>query len=212
MNGASSHLLEETPSAIACRLIQKAHNQDGLPEIAIGLTLLVVAGLQWLQVAFRYGSSEYKAASWGLMLLIPALILGSQWAIKVVRRKFLIEKVGYVKYKPVNRKRFWTVFGIAFLVAFAMAFAIAARSIPPRSWLLAITGIGSGILAIQAGRLPRFVVGGILMAATGTLLSLTGVSLEEGFTILFGAMGLLSLVSGSVVLLLFLRKPAEAGE
>ena len=146
------------------------------------------------------------------MLLIPALILGSQWAIKVVRRKFLIEKVGYVKYTPVNRKRFWTVFGIAFLVAFAMAFTIAAGSIPPRSWLLAITGIGGGILAIQAGRSPRFVVGGILMAAAGTLLSLTGVSLEEGFTILFGAMGLLSLVSGSVVLLLFLRKPAEAGE
>ena len=46
MNDASSHLLEEAPSAIACRLIQKAHNQDGLPEIAIGLTLLAVAGLQ----------------------------------------------------------------------------------------------------------------------------------------------------------------------
>src|ERR1035438_6362765 len=137
MNHTSSHLLEETPNAIACRLMQKAHNQDGLPEIAIGLILLTTAALQWLQVAFPYGSPEYKVAPLGLGILVPALILGSQWAIKTVRRKFLIERVGYVEYKPVNRKRFWTVFGIAFLVAFAMAFAIAAKSLPPASWLLA---------------------------------------------------------------------------
>jgi hypothetical protein len=212
MNDSSPRFLDESPDAIADRLMQKAHNQDGLPEIAIGLTFLVVAGLQWLQVAYQPGSPEYKLAWWGYMLLIPAVILGSQWAIKMVRRKYLIERVGYVEYKPVNRKRFWAVIGIAFVVACAMAFAIAARRLPPRSWLLAITGIGGGVLAIQSGRLPRFVVGGVLMAATGLFLVLIRVSLEVGFMILFGAMGLLSLVSGCVVFLLFMRRPVEAGE
>jgi hypothetical protein len=212
MNDSSSPLIEQNPDAIACRLMQKAQNQDGLPEIAIGLTLLTGTGLQWLQLAYRPGSPQYKAAWWGYMLLIPALILVSQWAIKTVRRKFLIDRVGYVELKPVNRKRFWMVFCIAFVVAFAITFAIAAKSIPAKSWLLAITGIGGGILAIQAGRLPRFVVGGVLMAATGIFLLLMGVSLEVGLTILFGAMGLLSLVSGSVVFLLFTRNQGEAGE
>ena len=50
------------------------------------------------------------------------------------------------------------------------------------------------------------------MAATGLFLVLIRVSLEVGFMILFGAMGLLSLVSGCVVFLLFMRKPVEAGE
>jgi hypothetical protein len=212
MNSISSRLLEESPNAIACRLMQKAHNQDGLPEIAIGLTLLTAAGLQWLQVAFPHGSPQYEVAPLGLGILVPALILGSQWAIKTVRRKFLIERVGYVEYKPVNRKRYWTVFGIAFIIAGTITFAIGSRSVPSGSWLLAVTGICGGILAVQAGRLPRFIIGGTLMAATGIVTGLLRLPLGQGFTILFGSMGLLSLVSGSVVLLLFLRKPAVAGK
>jgi hypothetical protein len=212
MNDTSSRLLEESPDVIACRLMQKAHNLDGLPEIAIGSIFLATAGLQWLQVAFPAGSPLHKAAPLGLGLLVPALILSAQWAIKTIRRKFLIERVGYVELRPMNRKLFWTVFGIAFLVALAMAFAIAARSVPPRSWLLATTGMCGGILAVKAGRLPRFVIGGVLMAAAGIVLGLTRMSVEVGFTILFGSMGLLSLISGCVVLLLFMRKTAGAGE
>jgi hypothetical protein len=212
MNDDSPRLLEESPDAIACRLMQKVHNQDGLPEIAIGLIFLTTAALQWLQVAFPFGSFVYKYAALGLGILVPALILGSQWAIKTVRRKFLIERVGYVELKAVNRKLFWTVFGIAFLVACAMTFAIAARSVPPRSWLLATTGLSGGILSVYAGRLPRYVIGGVLMAAIGIVLGLIRISVEAGFTILFGFMGLLSLVSGCVVFSLFMRKPAAPGE
>lgn len=212
MNDTSSRLLQQSPNAIASRLMQKAHNQDGLPEIAIGLTFLATAGLQWLQFASPYGSFAHRQGALAFGILVPALILSSQWAIKAIRRKFLIERVGYVEFKPVNRKRFWTVFGVAFLVAAAVALAMAAKSTPPRNWLVAITGIGGGILAIQAGRLPRFVIGGVLMAATGVVLGLSRVSLEVGFTILFGSMGLLSLVSGCAVFLLFLRKPVGAGE
>jgi hypothetical protein len=211
MNDATPRFLEESPDAIAGRLMQKAHNQDGLPEIAVGLMFLFVAGLQWLQVVFHPGSLAYKAANLGLMLL-PAPYFGSLWAIKMVRRKFLIARVGYVEFKPVNKKRIWAVIGIAFVVACAMVFAIAAKRLPPASWLLATTGIGGGLLAILSGRLPRFVVGGVLMAVAGIFLCLIRVSLEMGFMILFGAMGLLSLVSGCVVLLLFTRRPAEAGE
>jgi hypothetical protein len=49
------------------------------------------------------------------------------------------------------------------------------------------------------------------MAATGVVLCLIRVSFEVALTVLFGSMGLLSLVSGCVVFLLFMRKPAEPG-
>lgn len=212
MNGTSSRLLERDPNAIAQRLMQKAQNQDGLPEIAIGLILLPTAALQWLQFTSPYESFAHKQGALVLGILVPALILGSQWAIKTARRKFLIERVGYVELKPVAPKRFWAVFGVAFLGAAAMVFAIATRSIPSRNWLVAITGILGGILAIQAGRLPRFVIGGVLMAAAGIVLVLIGVSFELGLTVFFGTVGLLSLISGCVVLLLFLRRPVESGE
>jgi hypothetical protein len=46
----------------------------------------------------------------------------------------------------------------------------------------------------------------------GIVVGLSRVSLGTGQAILYGIMGLLSLVSGVVVLLLFIRKRDEAGE
>ncbi len=212
MNEISRHMTDEDPNVIANRLMQKAHNRDGLPEIAIGLCFLTVAFTMWMQVVFHTGSMGYTAGFWSFALLVPAMILGSQWAIKRVRRRFLIEKVGYVQLKPVNRKRSGIVIGIAFVVAIVAAFAAFKGSFPPASFVLAGTGIGGGVLAALSGRLPRYVIGGVIMAATGILVAFSKVSLGAGFMILYGFMGVLSLISGCVVLVLFMRKPAEAGE
>ncbi|MGP8175241.1 MAG: hypothetical protein ACLP7O_11940 [Terracidiphilus sp.] len=212
MNEISRHMTDEDPNVIANRLMQKAHNRDGLPEIAIGLCFLTVAFTMWMQVVFHPGSMGYTAGFWSFALLVPAMILGSQWAIKRVRRRFLIEKVGYVQLKPVNRKRSGIVIGIAFVVAIVAAFAAFKGSFPPASFVLAGTGIGGGVLAALSGRLPRYVIGGVIMAATGILVAFSKVSLGAGFMILYGFMGVLSLISGCVVLVLFMRKPAEAGE
>ncbi len=212
MNNTSSRLLEESPDAIASRLMQRAHTRDGLPEIAIGIVFLTVAATMWMQVVFHPGSMGYTAGFWSFALLVPAMILGSQWAIKRVRRRFLIEKVGYVQLKPVNRKRSGIAIGIAFVVAAVAAFAALKGSFPPASFVLAGTGIGGGLLAALSGRIPRFVIGGVVMAATGILVAFSRVSLGLGFTILYGLMGALSLVSGLTVFLLFMREPTESGE
>jgi hypothetical protein len=212
MISSSSLLHHEDLDAIANRLMQKAHTRDGLPEIAVGIIFLTIAGLMGLLVVFQPGSFGYKASALGMMLLFPTMALGSQWAIKQVRRRFLIGKVGYVETKPVNRKRFGFVFSLAFAIAVAAVFAAYRGLFPPAGWILAGTGIFGGALAAFAGRLPRYVIGGAIMAATGILLAIARVSLEMGFTVLYGLMGLLSLISGCVVLLFFLRKPAEAGK
>jgi hypothetical protein len=48
------------------------------------------------------------------------------------------------------------------------------------------------------------------MAVIGVLLAFSRVSLGVGSMILYGSMGILSLVSGCVVLWIFLRRPAGA--
>lgn len=200
------------PDHVANSLIQKAHNRDGLPEIAIGVIFLAVAGLLWADVVLPPGSAGHKAGALVFGLVVPTLILVSQWAIKKVRRRYLIERVGYVEFKPVNRKRSFLVIAIAFAVAIAAAFAAFKGAFPPASWFLAGLGIFGGALAAHAGRIPRFVIGGMVMAVLGILIGFSRVSLGLGQAIFYGFMGLLSLVSGIVVLLLFLRKPTGMGE
>lgn len=197
------------PDAAARRLMRIAHNRDGLPELAIGTVLLTNAFLTWLQVAYPRGSFAYRSSWWGMMLGLIPMIGVSPWAIKWMRRRFLIEKVGYVELKPVPRRLLIIVTCIAFVVAAAMAWAVHLRALPPSGWMVAGTGITWGLLAAYAGRLPRYVVGGVLMAAVGVCLGLSGVSFEMGSLILYGSMGILSLVSGCVVLLHFLRMPDE---
>ncbi len=204
--------VEADPDVAARRLMRIAHNRDGLPEISIGAILLTTAVLIWWQVAYPRGSFAYRASWWGMTVLMIPMIGGSPWAIKWLRRRFLIEKVGFVELKPVPKKLLIIVTCIAFVVAAAMACAVYLRILPPSGWMIAGTGITWGLLAAYAGRLPRYVVGGVLMAAVGICLGFSGVSFEMGSLILYGSMGMLSLVSGCVVLLHFLRMPNEKAD
>jgi len=202
--------VERNPDGAARRLMQTANNRDGLPEIAIGICLLTVAFLVWLEVAFQPGSFVYRMSWWGMLLLLCPMIAASPWAIQRVRRGFLIERVGYVELKPIPRKRSILVIAIAFVTASVTAWAAYRGEIPPASWLLAGIGIGGGLLMVQAGRLPRFVVGGALMAGVGIALGFSRVTFEVGSLVLYGSMGILSLVSGCVVFLRFMRMPKDS--
>jgi hypothetical protein len=203
------------PNAIAKRLIQRAHNRDGLPEIAMGLTFLWVGALSYAQAVLPRESTGFKAAILGLALFTPVLCIGAPQALKWVRRRYLIERVGYVEPKPIGRKRMGMGIGLAVVVAVVAAVALfgaVTRFAQPDRWVLAGTGLLGGALAVLSGQLPRFVVGGVLMAVMGAVIAFSGVSLQIGFAMLFGFTGLLALVSGGVVFFRFMRQPAEPGE
>lgn len=197
------------PEAAARHLLRAAHHRDGLPEIAIGTILLTTAFLVWLEVSQPRGSLAYRLSWWGMVLVIAPMIGGSRWTVQWIRRRFLIEKVGYVELMPAPRRQVLIVTCIAFMVAAAMAWAVDLRTLPPGSWMVAGTGTAWGLLAAYAGRLPRYVAGGALMAALGICLGVSRVSFEKGSLILYGSMGLLSLVSGCLVFLHFIRMAPE---
>ncbi|MGA2217794.1 MAG: hypothetical protein ABSG51_06900 [Terracidiphilus sp.] len=230
MNESSSRLLEQNPDAIAYHLMEKAEYRDGLQEIAIGLTILVFAGMTGSDLLFKPGSFGMNASLWGAVLLMPIVSFGSQWAIKKVRKRFLIGKIGYVKLKPVNRKqagiRLGIITGLACAIAVLAAFAmfkvvtanhsgvgLALGSLFPFSgWAFVGMGIVGGAVMVFRVYLLRYAIGGAIMATMGILLAFSGVSLALGLTILYAYAGLLALISGCVVFFLVLRQPAESGE
>lgn len=197
------------PDAAARRLMRIANHRDGLPEIAIGTILLATAFLIWLEVASPRGSFAYRASWCGMLLLIAPMIGVFPGTIQWMRRRFLIEKVGYMEPKRVSRRLLVIVTCVAFAVAAAMAWAVYMGALPPGGWMIAGTGILWGLLAAYAGRLARYVAGGALMAALGICLALSGVSFEMGSLILYGSMGVVSLVTGCVVLVRFVRTPNQ---
>ena len=229
MSEISYNIASKNPDAIANRLMEKVEFHDGLQEIVVGLILLTFAGTTGLPMVFNGPFSSY-ASFWGILLLMQVIAFGGQWAIKKVRKRYLAGKVGYVKLKPVNRKRL----GIRLAITVAIAFVVAAVAtvvaykiviatirgegmvhwglFTPAGWVFVGNGIVGGAIMIFRVRLTRYLIGGVMMVALGILLALNGVSLNVGITILYGFAGLLALISGSVVFFLILRQPAESGE
>jgi len=211
MTSSSSFPPVGDPNAIAKRLIQRAHNRDGLPEIAVGLTFMLVGALSYAQVLLPRESIGFKAAVLALALLIPVLCMGTPRALSWVRRRYLIERVGYVESKPICRKQIGIGITLAAVAALVL-FGVVTQFSQPDRWVLAGTGLFGGAIAALSGQLPRFVIGGALMAATGMVIAFAGVSLQIGFAVLFGFQGLLALISGAVVFLGFIRQTVEPGE
>lgn len=61
--------------------------------------------------------------------------------------------------------------------------------------------------ALTRAELPAFVIGGGILAMVGIAVGLSGASLGMGQAILYGVMGVLSLISGIIVLFVFIHQP-----
>jgi hypothetical protein len=200
------------PDGLAHRLIQRAHLRDGLPEIAVGTTFLLVGALNYAQAVVPRQSVAFKAVV-AFGILVPLLAMALPWALKRARARYFIERSGYVKPKPIGRKPMAIGLGIALAVSASIGiFASVHGGFPPDAWVLAGTGLLGGVLAGVCGQTPRFYVGGALMAVAGIAVALAGLALLLGFAVISGLAGLLSLVSGVVGFLRFRRQSSEAGE
>jgi len=196
---------------IVKRLIQKAYTRDGLPECVVGLNFLFLSCLIYATEVLPRESTGFKTAVLAASFLLPLLIIGSRWALKWVRERYLVERLGYVQHKPINRKQIGL--GILFSVLFALVlFGIVPRLSQPDRWLLAGTGLFGGGISALSSPPRRFVILGVVMAVTGLVVAFSGVSLGTGFTILYGVQGLVTLISGGVVFFRLIQQPVETAE
>jgi hypothetical protein len=204
----------EDPKVAAERLMQRAWNRDGLPELAAGLVTLTWAilfcGAAVLPKRSPLFVADVLAASFGC----PLLGLVTPRLVKWVRGRYLTDRVGYVRHgrnKQRERKVLW--YGI--LSAIVVACALLLGHLLFRGWnqwVLLMAGLLGGMWQIAFGwwtGVPRMVVTGLLWALSGAALSLTNLPIEIAMPAWLGIGGLVGLVTGGTVLLRFL---AESGE
>ncbi len=146
---------------------------------------------------------------WPLSYLLPH-------AVKWARNRYLVERTGYVEVKPPTVKGRVRMASIAAFIAIAAVIAVvmAIRNLAPLSsrWIVAGAGVFCGVLLPVGGRELRFIFIGAVVAVTGILLGIYDVGFSVGWTILYGVGGAITVISGTVVLLGFLRKTREAGD
>ena len=212
----------EDPDRLARRLIQRAYNRDGLPEIAAGLIFLFMSGFIAASHVLGKQWPALRAIPAAMILLLPLLFM-VPGAIKWARNRWLIEREGYVEMKPLSSNRRMQVISIAMIVAVIAAVAGAAVlrahiSHPShwvsntRQWVLIGNGVIFGIIFPVCGRSLRFVINGAVVAVTGILLGLYNAGYDTGWVVLFGVAGAITVISGVIVLIRYLRQTPGAGD
>lgn len=203
----------EDPERLARRLIQRAWNHDGLPEIAVGLISLYVSGIFVLQLLFEKRWQVFRGIPVALVLLVPSGYL-IRWAVRWIRARYLVKREGYVEMRPRSTRQRMLAVSVGSLATIIMPIAIveAFRGSFSPQWVLAVTGVFGGLLFPICGRAWRFVFFGAAFASTGVLLGVYDFGLEAGWAILYGVSGALTLISGVAVLLRFFRQTRETGD
>jgi len=211
MSTSSSNFADSDPTKIARKLMQTAYNRDGLPEICIGLFLFCYGALMYLQRILPHRSAAFAVNVLALAFFVPVMGIGLPWVIKSLRRRFLLSRAGYVKSKPPSRRAVYTGIFTAIVIAIlgVFVFVYVARH---SHWELAAAGIFSGGLMVLIDRSLRFVFIAAFAAAAGIWLTLSNLALDLGFAILWSSLGLIFLISGTIVLLRFLRQPEGSEE
>jgi hypothetical protein len=196
----------DDPSDAAARLLQRAWNRDGLPEIATGIFFLACAGLVRLQQVLPKGSPGFVAATLLFSFGLPAATLGGRSLVKRFRHRWLIARSGYVEPLPHPVKPRWTLAlllsAAAVLVSAALAMQLSEMALLPITGVLGAAICGA--IAWQA-RMWRTAAAGALMLASSVALAFSGLPLLAAMSALFAIQGLFWLLSGAVVLFLFAR-------
>ncbi len=199
------------PSVVARRLMQQAHNRDGLPEIFVGIGLLIGSGMSWSDL-LPHRSLERQITLCASILGVMACCLFAGPLLKWLRNRYLFERVGYVQLRTDGRKT-----GVAVLVAIAVAAAVAlaalaTHSAEPMKWLIAVCGLMIGMFQVIVVRTTRFIVNGSIAVIAGFSLAWSSLSFAMSLAIFFDLVGALEFITGGVVLLRFLRQPVQEGE
>ncbi len=209
MNGSP---VMEDPDRLAGRLIQRAWNRDGLPEIVIGLFFLFMSAVFAAQHFLEKDWPVFRRMPVVLVLIFPLTLLMPH-AVKRARNRYLIERTGYVEVKPPSvegRARMASIAAFIAIVA-VVAVVVAIRNLAPlpSRWIVAGVGVFCGVLFPVCGRELRFVFSGAVVAVTGIFLGIYDVDFGVGWTILYGVGGAITVISGTVVLLRFLHQYAR---
>jgi hypothetical protein len=198
------------PAVATQRLMQQANNRDGLPEILAGAGFLIGSGMCWSDQLHE--STQQQIASLVATLLMMAFCLACGPTLRWLRERCLIARVGYVRFRPADKPRQVLAILITAAVAVSVLFVVRTmRSAEPLKWLIALVGLLTGVFQVVIGRLPRFWFTGAFAVVAAFLLASSNLSFSVGLGVFFDLVGVVEIITGSIVLLRFLQQPAENG-
>jgi hypothetical protein len=191
-------------------MVQRAHHRDGLPELFVGIGLLIGSGMCWSDT-LPAGSRARLASGIASIMLVMAFTLTSGWLMKWVRERFLLDRVGYVRMKA-NRPALVFALVIALVVGIVMVLGIRQmHSAEPAKWLIVLVGALAGVFQVIVGRLPRFWLTGALSLVAAFVIASSSLSFPVGMGTYFALVGVLEAVVGAIVLARLLHQPVGDG-
>lgn len=213
MNNLSASDPIADPDRLARRLMLQAHLSDGLPELLIGLTLLVASGSCWAHAGLVAGKLAARALILSSSLVPPVLCLGGIYAIKQIRNRWLLGRFGYVveARQKLDLKRLAAAAGGVVVVALVATGLLYPLHLSERIPVL-LLGFTMGIFTAALGRRARFLAFGLFSMAAAPVLAALPISSDLAMAWLLTVDGAFLLVSGAIVLALFLLRPVEEGD
>ncbi len=179
---------------------------DGLVEIAVGVIFLAV-GTLFLTEAFRLIPPGVSA------IALPVIVIAGGWlarlAVRAAKNRLTYSRTGYVRYPRRTSSRRRLVVAVAAAAAMAALVTVLALLTPGSlAWLPVIDGALVGLfflyMAYSVG-MVRFYLLALLSAVAGATTSLSGLGDSTGSGVYFAATGAAVIVSGAIVLAVYLR-------
>ncbi|MCX6070743.1 MAG: hypothetical protein NTU91_07780 [Chloroflexi bacterium] len=183
---------------------------DGLAEIGVGLLFLVLAALFAVEGRAPAGSLPPWFSALGLPVVVVSGMIVLGLSMRAVKERLTYPRTGYVSYPRTGPARKWLAGVIGGGVSFLLVLFLAARP----DWMIALPALQGAAVAVvflllsfRSGVL-RLALQGVLALATGLIVSFVGVGTSVSTALVFGSVGLASLISGLLVLAHYLRTTA----
>lgn len=181
---------------------------DGLAELSVGGTFIVLGLYFYLQAILPSGSLVLLTIQLGFVVLLFGVIFLSRYLVKKFKSRLTFPRTGYVSYKRASKKQRIVSASIAIIIA-SLNIAVFLSTPLSLNWIPAITGLIVGIVwlisAIRVG-LIRFYLQSILSLLLGVGLSLARLGTYQSLAIYYAVMGTVLLISGGVTLAKYLRQ------
>lgn len=181
--------------------------EDGLVEIGAGLLFLLLAALFAIESLAPAGSLPPWFSAVGLPVIILGGIIVLGLGLRTLKERLTYPRTGYVAYPPTRPIRKV----LAGIISGVVSMLLVLLLISHPEWLPALPAVQGAVVAavwfllsIRMG-VPRMAIQGLLALGAGVIASLAGMETSIGTAVVFGTIGLGSLISGAFVLARYLR-------
>jgi hypothetical protein len=212
-----NNMKNSDPIESIVRRTQRTWFEDGIWDIAFGITNLLIAAYSGVTLWFNLEGNIGMALALLQMLVIVGAFLSMRWVVTRLKQRFTFPRTGFVTYrKPTGAARWKNAIRSGLIAAFTGGMIALVSQISATHALLPT--ISSGLFALSFVYLAirfdilRYFAEAVLSLALG--LGITLLRLENALSMVavFGGLGAICLFSGGLTLWRFIHNTQPATE